>query len=525
MLEGGGAYDHAEEEESGFKQGGVSPVETAISNRGPEPPPSSPSNQDNSPPAGSGRKGLRSPLLQGTETDGDDVFSGMSSGSSFPHRNSDAFASPHPEPRPVRPNAGLRSPLLSSDDQMNITAFNREKRETNPPAERSGRLHSPVLDGLLGTNERFEPDDYYESEEIDDPNVLRSPLLAAKSKIPAADKPMAQDKPPRQDKTSMQGKPPSLDLDKALGQDKPPVADNPPVVDKPATLDQPAIPDKPPILDKPSPQDRPPVVKGVKAKDSIGEITLQAMDAPNFAEPVSQFQTQPLQSPPLNPPMPGNIPQGQPASNISAPNQQIPPVGQFVSQKRQGTPAVSQPNNPPPLPPAQESGMRTGAASGFEDVSSPITPAANKPSTPPGFGLGSTPYSNPLSSVVSQAPPTSERSSERSGQPQQQFQTKQPGPAPAAERDTAFNRATRAGALPGALPRSSLFEKEVEGVKDSGPVGQRRLSPAAVLVLIGICVGTKALFLFALGAQALNFPFLADQLGQLLVIICLIVCA
>lgn len=128
------------------------------------------------------KSSLRSPMLGGGGHGGS---SGGGSKTAFPHRGD--F-----EPEDSRPTArlesgkhsskGLRSPLLGGSD------FDPEESFDDPgiQAKASGqvkahhRLRSPILGGS-------EPD-YYEDEvfdeeveEIEDPNVLRSPLLAVRS--------------------------------------------------------------------------------------------------------------------------------------------------------------------------------------------------------------------------------------------------------------------------------------------------------------------------------------------------------
>jgi hypothetical protein len=137
--------------------------------------------EDEAEPRGS-KSSLRSPMLGGGGHGGS---SGGGSKTAFPHRGD--F-----EPEDSRPTArlesgkhsskGLRSPLLGGSD------FDPEESFDDPgiQAKASGqvkahhRLRSPILGGS-------EPD-YYEDEvfdeeveEIEDPNVLRSPLLAVRT--------------------------------------------------------------------------------------------------------------------------------------------------------------------------------------------------------------------------------------------------------------------------------------------------------------------------------------------------------
>lgn len=100
-----------------------------------------------------GKKGrsLRSPILGGSEP-------------SYEYESEqDEFASKH---------KGLRSPLLGgSDVEQPQHRFASEPSHTRP-----GHLHSPLLDSTYDEYDDF-IDDF---ETVEDPNVLRSPLLAAK---------------------------------------------------------------------------------------------------------------------------------------------------------------------------------------------------------------------------------------------------------------------------------------------------------------------------------------------------------
>ncbi|CAN5577238.1 hypothetical protein BH10CYA1_BH10CYA1_22170 [soil metagenome] len=138
---------------------------------------------------------LRSPLLGGVDDyegdDDDDDLPPVPGKTAFPHR------------RPAKDNAdrtpdssdqtssgkfpgkgGLRSPLLGASDV--------DDAPVRPTGGGRPRLHSPIMDGPGSQNFEAEYDEPY-YEEIDDPNVLRSPLLAARSKYvaPVAPEPPA----------------------------------------------------------------------------------------------------------------------------------------------------------------------------------------------------------------------------------------------------------------------------------------------------------------------------------------------
>ena len=175
-----------------------------------------PGGSGSNPSLSQGRRGLRSPLLggDGDEMDEPDVaprgksgFGGFGGGkqkkTEFPHRHHEAEEN-HEQSQ--NPNAGsgsgsgsgpgaiggqkstgargLRSPLLGggAGDGDYAGGYEGDNPRASGKQSKSGRLRSPILGGGGGG------DDYYEDEifddqveEINDPTVLRSPLLAARS--------------------------------------------------------------------------------------------------------------------------------------------------------------------------------------------------------------------------------------------------------------------------------------------------------------------------------------------------------
>lgn len=138
---------------------------------------------------------LHSPLLGGSELEDDFLIRAKKNKdeSYFPHRHSDFLANPYPEPdanaAPVKQNKGLRSPLLGGGDEEDTevagesTFIHKESPASFKQQRPAGRLHSPVLDGPIETSEQFTYEEAFIVEEINDPNILRSPLLSAKAKI------------------------------------------------------------------------------------------------------------------------------------------------------------------------------------------------------------------------------------------------------------------------------------------------------------------------------------------------------
>lgn len=176
-------------------------------------------------------KGLRSPLLGAVDEDEEPAFepkprdsksrgalrSPMFGGgdggknkehkSTFPHRSHDI--EPDHEPSPAakletgrHQSKGLRSPLLGGDD-FDPEAGLAEEPGIQGKAAGHVKAHHRLRSPIFGTDDGYEDEDFDEEvEDVDDPNVLRSPLLAVKTpraKTPApapAQAPNPQNAPP-----------------------------------------------------------------------------------------------------------------------------------------------------------------------------------------------------------------------------------------------------------------------------------------------------------------------------------------
>ncbi|MDZ4832210.1 MAG: hypothetical protein SGJ27_00260 [Candidatus Melainabacteria bacterium] len=141
---------------------------------------------DSAPPRGSSKKGsLRSPLLGGSDDDFDDE-------AEEPRSKKGGLRSPmlggggggaehHPGPRH---RGGLHSPLLGDADDYP----DDEDDEPRPPKRNQTgpggkpKLRSALLGGGGGYDDDEDLDDDWDDEDDDNPDVLRSPLLAAKRK-------------------------------------------------------------------------------------------------------------------------------------------------------------------------------------------------------------------------------------------------------------------------------------------------------------------------------------------------------
>lgn len=130
------------------------------------------------PPANVRGGGLRSPLLGGGEGGGGGLRSPMLGGGRQGYDDIDE--------EPPTGGSGLRSPLLGGGGDYSGVERRRASDAAYGGQERRRGLRSPILGGA-GGGEYY--DDYEDEEPIDedDPNVLRSPLLAARR--PLTDRP------------------------------------------------------------------------------------------------------------------------------------------------------------------------------------------------------------------------------------------------------------------------------------------------------------------------------------------------
>ncbi|MBS2004484.1 MAG: hypothetical protein JST44_23450 [Cyanobacteria bacterium SZAS LIN-5] len=145
-------------------------------------------------PPRTGSAHLRSPLLGGVDDyegdEEDDDLPPVPGKTPFPHVRRPASARDK-DPADKAPESTdqtssgkfpgrshLRSPLLGGADLDDEPA---PAPSPSRPAGGRPRLHSPIMDGAGGQSFESDYDEPY-YEEIDDPNVLRSPLLAARSK-------------------------------------------------------------------------------------------------------------------------------------------------------------------------------------------------------------------------------------------------------------------------------------------------------------------------------------------------------
>lgn len=138
-------------------------------------------------------KGLRSPLLSGDEEEPAGRASARptrpTGETAYPHRRSGAQPSDNDEP-PSKPRTtgGLRSPLLGGADEDEPSQPTRGGRpEARFPGPSKPKLRSPVL----GDYDEYEDEDNDSSYSENDPNVLRSPLMAAKQRLREPNQPQS----------------------------------------------------------------------------------------------------------------------------------------------------------------------------------------------------------------------------------------------------------------------------------------------------------------------------------------------
>jgi hypothetical protein len=405
------------------------------------------------------RRGLHSPLLDGDGT-GEQLEAPQRGQSAFPHRQTENLSNPPSgDSKPVRPKI-LRSPLLSGgyEDDTEPEAppqrFTQSREASSSLPERSGRLHSPVLDGPYGAgaSNQIEPDDYYASEEINDPNILRSPLLAAK--LPLQDKPA------------------------------------PPKAQPPQELKLPSVGKEPPKAQAPS--GVPNVSPGISTAPVVSANVLPASPQASPETPVGSF---PSSKPTFPMPQMTSPPKVEPPK-IEPPKVEPPKV----EPPKVEVPKVEPPKvEAPRIEPSKfEAPKNVG---GFES-------ATLGREAPPAAQLVRGPES--VTDILNKPKPSIEPEPGKSEWQEPEFSGGRPFKSAAPSRSVLLGK--------------TLEEKS--GELSGGRI--RRLSTPAVGVLLAVLVLAKAYYLFSLGPSALSasyFPFLVDQVAQLLVLICLIICA
>lgn len=193
---------------------------------------------------------MRSPLLDGGERDDDyaedfPLRDRHDDRSAFPHRSRPREADPQVPAPNIVGKGHLRSPLLGGSDDDDYV----DDQFPSPPGDRkvagggrpSAKLHSPLFDRQSSSGDFSDWDDDEEVVEIDDPNVLRSPLLAAKSRVP-----MDRPYPPRSpgDLAANQGRQPASQQNQQGAQvlsneQNSQVLPNPPLLPNPQVLPNP----------------------------------------------------------------------------------------------------------------------------------------------------------------------------------------------------------------------------------------------------------------------------------------------
>lgn len=276
------------------------------------------------PSAGKPRRGLKSPLLGG----GSDFDTGYEepagAGGSRGLRSPLLGSGPFEEPPAGKSGRGLRSPLLGGGEQDYDIPTSRTIGSAS--SQRAG-LRSPLLGGAEPFGDEFEP-----PADEDNPNVLRSPLLAAK--VPLSER------PPRPAAPSPQ---------MHAGQGQVPVPPVPPVQQTPLPPVQPMAgapqfphgtpaPLEPPAALAPG-QPSPSVSEGmIEALTGSREPSLSGQQAPSSPYPGSPEQAGPAVAPA---PFAGSLPSAPPAE----------------------PPAKAAPSGPPPAAAAQPEPGLAGAGS------------------------------------------------------------------------------------------------------------------------------------------------------------------
>jgi hypothetical protein len=423
-----------------------------------------PQDEEESPPKGeggglAGRRGLRSPLLHsGVDEPDDEPEVSSGSGGMFPHRSNSRLNAHPPEGSPPPPGTkpkGLRSPLLGGDpgfDEVDI-----EEEETHTKSVRSRRLRSPVL-GDTGT--QYEDD--YEPPQLDeDPNALRSPLLARRYK------PEVPPQPNNATAPQPTGAPPRIE---------PVVSANPAFG---GNIPQPASPPPQPSV-SPAPN--------IPAPYSGSPPAMQGFNPSSFGtgQPASQPQI--------------DYSPASSNSNMPSIDRSTVPTGY---QGNATWPIPAQPGSVNPTP-----------------VSPPAPPAGPPKILPP---TGGTPSVNESARGYGAPPPAPQsrlesrfdndtESGARSSKSDVQYGEALPP------------RAGRAASRSKLLPNTEGQAGPIERF-DSGPQPRKHLGFARFMLFPLLCaVGFKVWYLIAMGPTALqSMPFLGDQVSQLVVIVCLMI--
>jgi len=423
--------------------------------------------EEESPPSSAGgpiaRRGLRSPLLHSGTDEPDEPETSSGSGM-FPHRSNSRLNAPPPEGAPpagTKPKS-LRSPLLGGDpgfDEVDI-----EEEEIQTKSGRGKRLRSPVFGDAVG---QFEDD--YEPPQLDeDPNALRSPLLARRVKPEPAGQPKGATPQPAGAAPRIE---PVVSANPAFGGNVPPATPPPP-----QPIPQSVSPA--PGTNMPAPYSgNPPSMQGFNPT-SYGLGTPTASAAP-------QLDYSPTAS----------------NSNMSSIDRSTIPTGY---QGNATWPIPAQPGAVSPNP-----------------VSPPLPPAGPPKILPPASGAAAVTESARSYGAPPPAPTPQSRSESR-------FDSDTESGARSGKSDVQYGealppRAGRAASRSKFLPNTDGTAGPIERYESPQP--RKHLGFARFMLFPLLCaVGFKVWYLIAMGPTALqSMPFLGDQVSQLVVIVCLMI--
>lgn len=298
-------------------------------------------------------KGLRSPLLGAVDEDEDEepafepkprdaksrgamrspLFGGGDGGknkehkSTFPHRSHDI--EPDHEPSPAakleagrHQSKGLRSPLLGGDD-FDPEAGLAEEPGIQGKAAGQVKAHHRLRSPIFGSDDGYEDEIFDEEvEDVDDPNVLRSPLLAVKTpraKAPQSTQPQAQPQAP-----APQNAPPAPVVMPALPM---PVANTMPPAPAPYPAAPQAFAGNSPSAPPAAPTSAPRYEPKPAPSPSNSQFGMAAQTPGHYDYGV---QATPA---PIPAPLPNPYPAPQPAPMPSAPAQQAPPADTEAPKK------------------------------------------------------------------------------------------------------------------------------------------------------------------------------------------------
>jgi hypothetical protein len=526
---------------------------------------------------------MRSPLLGKSGPSSDDDYEEdfplrdrNNDRSAFPHRSRPREADPEmPAPQQHAPQqssgkAHLRSPLLggSDEDDYEEEQFSpptgRKQPQQQPGNSRPQKLKSPMFDRASSSGGYNDYDDE-EVEEVDDPNVLRSPLLAAKSRLPQARTNQNQPRPyPSNDAPQMQQN--AQGMQPGQGQQGYNQQPQQPAYNQQAPSQQAyaaAPQQQQPMQQGQPPQHQQQPQQVQQPQQPMGQTSPQAGQAAFGAPPQNPQQPVFAPAPPINPnasanglqavPFPGQQSQPNQQSQPGHPGQTNPtPLNQTYEYGAPGASLTGGPSSPIPSASANANSQRSTmmefpVQAQQAPQASAATPPAPQAASPTLQSTKAPIFPTVVSGTASGASSHALDDDEFSEHPAVNDLAPLPKPKPAKlgggrfaqsasplddDDDDLTSNTGRGLPLsaqqpisrkrPGAISSASDDHDHYAGSNAGGPA-----TPIMVIFITGfLCTIAKAYFLFSFWKQfAASMPMLVDQLGQLALFVGLLIFA